>query len=44
MKAKIVDNLVDEIEKVMPLEGHRHDPEFLRLAAAMLAERRRVIK
>lgn len=31
MKAKICDNLLEEIEKVMPNEGHRCDPQFLAL-------------
>ena len=31
MKARIVDNLLDIIEKEMPKESHRIDPEFLAL-------------
>lgn len=31
MKAKICDNLLEEIEKVMPNEGHKSDPQFLAL-------------
>ena len=32
MKARIVDNLLDVIEKEMgEFEGHRNDPEFLKL-------------
>lgn len=32
MKARIVDNLLDTIEKIMPLENHRTDPDFLALS------------
>ena len=32
MKARIVDDLLAAIEKEMPLEQHRSDPDFLRLA------------
>lgn len=31
MKARIVDNLLDAIEKELPREDHRADPEFLAL-------------
>jgi hypothetical protein len=31
MRARIVDNLLVSIEKEMPNEGHRTDPDFLEL-------------
>ena len=32
VKALICENLIDEIEKLMPNEGNRLDPEFIALA------------
>lgn len=33
MRARIVDNLLEAVERVLPNEGHRRDPAFLALAA-----------